>query len=97
MSNSQQRRPVYNYESKGLNEALKLIVLHLIKNAITMLADKELPPEVEKKRATIDSEIKEQQMIVDDLLNKSQVTVGVAHATAYPSCLPKAWMQQDNI
>ncbi|EJD6367353.1 hypothetical protein LHV16_02305 [Providencia rettgeri] len=97
MSNSQQRRPVYNYESKGLNEALKLIVLHLIKNAITMLDDKELPPEVEKKRATIDSEIKEQQMIVDDLLNKSQVTVGVAHATAYPSCLSKARMQQDNI
>ncbi|EKH6499120.1 hypothetical protein [Providencia hangzhouensis] len=97
MSNSQPRQSVYSYESKGFNEALKIIVLHLIKNAITMLGDKELPAEMEKQRTSIDSDIKEQQMIVDDLLNKSQVTVGVAHATAYPSCLSKARMQQDNI
>ncbi|MGW1370133.1 hypothetical protein [Providencia sp. PROV201] len=69
MSNSQPRQSVYHYESKGFNEVLKLIALHLIKNAITMLGDKELPSEIEKQRASIDSDIKEQQMIVDRLLN----------------------------
>ncbi|ENR5392274.1 hypothetical protein PWM41_002284 [Providencia rettgeri] len=99
MSNSQPRQSVYHYESKGFNEVLKLIALHLIKNAITMLGDKELPPEVEKQRATIDSEIKEQQMIVERLLNNAtpqQATVGVTNAATYPSCLPKARMYQDN-
>lgn len=69
MSDLQSRQSVYNYESKGVNEVLKLIALHLIKNAITMLGDKELPAEMEKQRASIDSDIKEQQMIVDRLLN----------------------------
>lgn len=36
-----------------------------------MLGDKELPPEMEKQRATIDSDIKEQQMIVDGLLDNA--------------------------
>lgn len=36
-----------------------------------MLGDKELPPEVGKQRATIDSDIKGQKIIVDKLLNKS--------------------------
>ena len=98
MSNSQPRQLVCNSESKGFNEVLKLITLHLIKTAITMLGDKELPPEVEKQRATIDSDIKEQQMIVDRLLNTApqQATVGVTDAATYPSCLPKARMYQDN-
>ncbi len=98
MSNSQPRQSVCNSESKGFNEALKLIALHLIKTAITMFGDKELPPEVEKQRATIDSDIKEQQMIVDRLLNTApqQATVGVTDAATYPSCLPKARMFQDN-
>lgn len=64
-----------------------------------MLDDKELPPEVEKQRATIDSDIKEQQMIVERLLNNAtpqQATVGVTNAATYPSCLPKARMYQDN-
>ncbi|EPO2453850.1 hypothetical protein [Providencia rettgeri] len=47
MSNSQPRQSVCNSESKGFNEVLKLIALHLIKTAITMFGDKELPPEVE--------------------------------------------------
>ncbi|WP_272694530.1 hypothetical protein [Providencia sp. PROV036] len=99
MSNLQSRQSVYHYESKGFNEVLKLITLHLIKNAITMLDDKELPPEVEKQSATIDSDIKEQQMIVERLLNNAtpqQATVGVTNAATYPSCLPKARMYQDN-
>ncbi|AXH61174.1 hypothetical protein [Providencia huaxiensis] len=79
MSNSQPRQPVCNSESKGFNEVLKLITLHLIKTAITMLGDKELPPEVEKQRASIDSDIKDQQMIVDRLLDNAtpqQATTG---------------------
>ncbi|MCB6144819.1 hypothetical protein [Providencia rettgeri] len=98
MSNSQPRQSVYHYESKGFNEVLKLIVLHLIKNAITLLGDKELPPEMEKQRATIDSDIKDQQMIVDGLLNAApqQATVGVTDAATYPARLPKARMYQDN-
>ncbi|MDH2394489.1 hypothetical protein QDQ39_01545 [Providencia rettgeri] len=99
MSNSQPRQSVCNSESKGFNEVLKLITLHLIKTAITMLGDKELPPEVEKQRATIDSDIKDQQMIVDGLLDNAtpqQATVGVTNAATYPSCLPKARMYQDN-
>lgn len=82
MSNSQTRQSVYSYESKGFNEALKLIALHLIKNAITMLGDKELPPEVEKQRVSIDSDIKEQQMIVERLLDNAtpqQATIGGAN------------------
>ncbi|EML2487242.1 hypothetical protein AB7254_14585 [Providencia rettgeri] len=89
--------------AETLHHITKLAVLYLIKTAITMLGDKELPPEVEKRMATIDSDIKDQQMIVDKLLNKSPsnaaplpMTVGVADATAYPSCLSKARMQQDN-
>ncbi|MER3363008.1 hypothetical protein ABQD47_00105 [Providencia rettgeri] len=99
MSDLQSRQSVYNYESKGFNEVLKLIALHLIKTAITMFGDKELPPEVEKQRATIDSDIKYQQMIVDGLLDNAtpqQATVGVTDAATYPSCLPKARMYQDN-
>ncbi|WP_272672859.1 hypothetical protein [Providencia sp. PROV037] len=99
MSDLQSRQSVYNYESKGFNEVLKLIALHLIKNAITMLGDKELPPEIEKQRASIDSDIKEQQMIVDRLLNNAspkQATVGVTNAATYPSCLSKARMHKDN-
>lgn len=98
MSNSQPRQSVCNSESKGFNEVLKLIALHLVKTAIIMFGDKELPPEVEKQRATIDSDIKEQQMIVDRLLNTApqQATVGVTDASTYPSCLPKARMYQDN-
>ncbi|MEQ4674003.1 hypothetical protein ABN063_05510 [Providencia vermicola] len=98
MSDLQSRQSIYSYESKGFNEVLKLIALHLIKNAITMLGDKELPPEMEKQRASIDSDIKEQQMIVDRLLNAApqQATVGVTNAATYPSCLPKARMYQDN-
>ncbi len=99
MSNSQTRQSVYSYESKGFNEVIKLIALHLIKTAITMLGDKELAHEVEKQRETIDSDIKDQQMIVDKLLNKLPsnaaplpMTVGVSDATAYPSCLSKARM-----
>lgn len=95
MSNSQPRQSVYNYESKGFNEVLKLIVLHLIKTAITIVGDKELPPEVEKQRATIDSDIKDQQMIVDRLLDNAtpqQATVGVTNATSHTSCLPQAWL-----
>ena len=83
MSNSQPRQSVCNSESKGFNEVLKLIALHLIKTAITMFGDKELPPEVEKQRATIDSDIKEQQMIVERLLDNAtpqQVTIGGAMA-----------------
>ncbi|ROR60504.1 UNVERIFIED_ORG: hypothetical protein EC838_0343 [Providencia alcalifaciens] len=81
--------------AETLHHITKLAVLYLIKTAITMLGDKELPPEVEKQRATIDSDIKEQQMIVDGLLDNvtpQQTTVGVADATAYPSCLSKARM-----
>lgn len=95
MSNSQPRQSVYNYESKGFNEVLKLIVLHLTKTAITMLGDKELPPEVEKQRETIDSDIKEQQMIVDGLLDNAtpqQTTVGVTNAATYTSLLSKTRM-----
>ncbi|ENB9460883.1 hypothetical protein AB6H27_22640 [Providencia huaxiensis] len=83
MSNLQSRQSVYNYESKGFNEVLKLITLHLIKNAITMLGDKELPPEMEKQRVSIDSDIKEQQMIVERLLDNAtpqQATIGGAMA-----------------
>ncbi|SPZ24047.1 Uncharacterised protein [Providencia rettgeri] len=99
MSDLQSRQSVYNYESKGFNEVLKLIVLHLIKNAITMLGDKGLPPEMEQQRASIDSDIKEQQMIVDRLLNNAapqQATVGVTNAATYPTRLPKARMHKDN-
>lgn len=99
MSDLQSRQSVYNYESKGFNEVLKLIVLHLIKNAITMLGDKELPPEMEKQRTSIDSDIKEQQVIVESLLDNAtpqQATVGVTNAATYPSRLPKARMYKDN-
>lgn len=89
--------------TETLHHITKLAVLHLIKTAITMLGDKELPPEMEKQRETIDSDIKDQQMIVDKLLNKSSrnasplpMTVGVADAAAYPSCLSKARMHKDN-
>lgn len=84
--------------TEALHHITKLAVLHLIKTAITMFGDKELPPEVEKQRETIDSDIKEQQMIVDRLLNAAlqQATVGVTDAATYPSCLPKARMYQDN-
>lgn len=57
--------------AETLYHITKLLVLHLIKTAITMLGDKELPPEMEKQRATIDSDIKEQQMIVDGLLDNA--------------------------
>ncbi|MGG4610666.1 hypothetical protein [Providencia sp. Me31A] len=99
MSDLQSRQSVYNYESKGFNEVLKLIVLHLIKNAITMLGDKELPPEMEKQRETIDSDIKDQQMIVDRLLDNTtppQATVGATNAATYTSFLSKERMQQDH-
>lgn len=85
--------------TEKLHHVTKLLALHLIKTAIKMIGDKELPAEVEKQRETIDSDIKEQQMIVDRLLDNAtpqQATVGVTDATTYPSCLPKARMHQDN-
>lgn len=99
MSDLQSRQSVCNYELKGFNEVLKLIALHLIKNAITMLGDKELPPELEKQRTAIDSDIKEQQVIVESLLDNAtpqQTTVGVTDATSHTPRLPKARMHQDN-
>lgn len=85
--------------AETLHHITKLATLYLIKTAITMCGDKELPPEVEKQMATIDSDIKDQQMIVDGLLDNTtpqQATVGVTNAATYPSCLPKARMYQDN-
>lgn len=81
------------------NPVLKLIALHLIRNALTLLDDGKIPTEslgdIEKQRAAIDADIKEQQMIVDRLLDNTtpqQANVGVAYAATYPSCLPKARM-----
>lgn len=82
-----------------LHQITRLLALHLIKSAITLLDDTQISTEtlgdIEKQRASIDSDIKEQQMIVDRLLNKSssnttplQVTVGVTDATSHTSRLP---------
>ncbi|ENJ7585373.1 hypothetical protein ACVS1I_004245 [Providencia rettgeri] len=69
--------------AETIHHITKLAVLYLIKTAITMLGDKELPPEMEKQRVSIDSDIKEQQMIVERLLDNAtpqQATIGGAMA-----------------